>query len=309
MPQFSVVIPLYNKAEHIAATLQTVLDQTFRDFEVVIVDDGSTDGSAEIVERVASGHVRLVRQKNGGVSAARNRGIKEAAGSYIAFLDADDEWTPEHLAELARLIEEFPGLGLYSAAYDIVRDGVVYQHSQPVPDGYFGIIENFLLEYSRNFALAHSSTACIPSELFKEIGGFPEGIRKGEDVIIWIKAALAGKMAYSTKVCTRHNLDASNRSDRIRDDMIPYYIVWLDEELHNGGAPKAAGQVLFKAILTNAAGSRLAGDRQISPNYKKLHLYSRLSIQLSLWLISITPQGILQFLRNNRRRIRRTVDV
>ena len=114
----SVVIPLYNKKESVAHTLKCVLMQTYQDFEVVVVDDGSTDGSAEIVEGVDDGRIRLIRQENGGVSAARNRGIKEAKREYVAFLDADDEWKPEHLQTLVGLMEKYPQCGAYSTNYE-----------------------------------------------------------------------------------------------------------------------------------------------------------------------------------------------
>ena len=97
----SVVIPLYNKEKQIARTLQTVLNQTYQNFEIVIVNDGSTDGSVDEVLRISDSRIRLVSQENGGVSAARNRGIDEAKGEYIAFLDADDLYCPELIENIA----------------------------------------------------------------------------------------------------------------------------------------------------------------------------------------------------------------
>ena len=101
---FSVVIPLYNKGREIARTLGGVAAQTYTPLEVIVVDDGSTDDSARVVEGLDLPGVRLIRQPNGGVSAARNRGIAEAKGDYIALLDADDYWKPEYLERtLSRL--------------------------------------------------------------------------------------------------------------------------------------------------------------------------------------------------------------
>ena len=114
----SVVIPLYNKEKSITSTLRTVLNQTFRDYEIVIVNDGSTDGSVEEIEKVQDDRIRLVHQPNAGVSAARNRGIEEAKGDLIAFLDADDEWKPEYLATQYHLFQKYPECSVFACNYE-----------------------------------------------------------------------------------------------------------------------------------------------------------------------------------------------
>ena len=107
---FSIVIPLYNKELSISNTIQSVLDQTFQNFEIVIVNDGSTDNSVKEVEEFDDKRIRLIHQKNQGVSAARNRGIEEAKYEWVAFLDADDLWMKEHLEEYAKVVIENPQL-------------------------------------------------------------------------------------------------------------------------------------------------------------------------------------------------------
>src|SRR5271157_5460413 len=102
----SVVIPLYNKAGYITRTLQSVAGQTFEDFETIIVDDGSTDGSGDLAAEFQDGRFRVVRQANAGPGAARNRGIEEARGELIALLDADDVWMPEYLASSLAMFDE-----------------------------------------------------------------------------------------------------------------------------------------------------------------------------------------------------------
>jgi len=119
-PLISVVIPLYDKEREIEAALRSVLAQTRLPAEIIVVDDGSTDRGAEQAEAVGSPLVRLVRQSNAGVSAARNRGIAEARGEYVALLDADDAWRPGFLEEIAAMIREFPGCGMYCTAFDIL---------------------------------------------------------------------------------------------------------------------------------------------------------------------------------------------
>ena len=112
---FSVVIPLYNKQDCIRNTVQSVLNQTFPDFEINIVDDGSTDRSLEIARQFDDPRIRVFSKPNGGVSSARNYGIRQSRKKYIAFLDADDLWYPDYLSEIARLIDKYPGCGIYSA--------------------------------------------------------------------------------------------------------------------------------------------------------------------------------------------------
>jgi len=119
-PLLSVVIPLYNKARYIRRALDSVLAQTFEDFEVIVVNDGSTDGSEKVVERYTDPRVRLVSQENVGECAARNRGIAEARANLVAFLDADDEWLPGHLAAISRLAEKYPECGAYCTNHKTV---------------------------------------------------------------------------------------------------------------------------------------------------------------------------------------------
>lgn len=119
MPKISVVIPLYNKEKSIASTLRTVLNQTFSDYEIVIVNDGSTDYSVAEAGKVQDDRIRLIHQQNAGVSAARNRGIEEAKGELIAFLDADDEWSPEYLFTQYHLYQKYPQCDVFACNYEI----------------------------------------------------------------------------------------------------------------------------------------------------------------------------------------------
>ena len=104
----SIVIPLYNKKELIVKTVQSILNQTYHNFEIIIVDDGSTDGSADEVKTIKDSRIRLISQKNSGVASARNRGIKESQGDFVAFIDADDLWSPDYLYTLISLTQNYP---------------------------------------------------------------------------------------------------------------------------------------------------------------------------------------------------------
>lgn len=114
--RFSVIIPLYNKAPYIGKALQSVLEQTFDDFEIIVVDDGSTDDSYSVAKAVLETSERpfkLIHQENAGVSTARNKGVAASSGEYICFLDGDDWWAPTFLEKMDELIQDYPEAGIY----------------------------------------------------------------------------------------------------------------------------------------------------------------------------------------------------
>lgn len=201
----SVVLPLWNKEDYIARTLRSVLGQTFQDFELVVVDDGSTDRSADIVRGFADPRIRLVRQANGGVSNARNRGIAEARFPYVAFIDGDDEWMPEHLETLAHLIRTYPDCHVYSTCYLLqigdrqpTRPNIAYRY---LPFQEEGVMDNYYEVATGINAPMNMSTFAAKKSALEEIGGFPTGIRSGEDIITLARLNIRNNTAYSTR-CT-----------------------------------------------------------------------------------------------------------
>ena len=210
-PQFSVIIPLYNKEREVEATLRSVLAQTLQPLEVVVVDDGSTDGSAAVVERIASPLIRLIRQSNAGECAARNRAMSEARGDYFALVDADDGWKPEFLEEVAAMIEEFPDCGIYSTAFDIVSPTGVVRGNCPTERG---IVENFWRESMTHYVTIPSATV-LPRRVVEELGGFPEGMKMGGDQWMWLKIASHYQVCFSPRALCDYSMVASNRSGAI----------------------------------------------------------------------------------------------
>jgi hypothetical protein len=304
-PRFSVVIPLYNKAKHIGPTLASVCAQSCSAFEVVVVDDGSTDGGREIVAALDDHRIRVVAQANAGVSAARNRGVAESTGEYVAFLDADDEWLPWHLQELDGLIRDFPGCGIYSVGHEIVRDGVVYRPSTGVADGFRGRVEGVSAAFAQGMALINSSTACVARPAFSRSGGFPVGVKRGEDVYLWLKIAMADALAHSARVCARINRDAVNRSNVGGSAEIPHYMAYLDQLISARSLPaqqdKSARAFLQKGLLLTAAAYRVdrnpAGARALG----SLGLVkSSLTLRLALLVLRLTPVCVLIQLRKIR---------
>ncbi len=174
MQQVSVVIPLFNKAPFIERTIRSVLSQTASDFEIVVVDDGSTDGGGKIVESIGDPRIRLTWQENQGESAARNRGITEAGHDLIAFLDADDFWQPRFLEEIHSLRQQFPQAGAYATAYDtLTLQGIVSPVFNILPPGQKTGLVNYVKVCK--YEPIRIASIAIPKRVLAEIGGFPVG--------------------------------------------------------------------------------------------------------------------------------------
>jgi glycosyltransferase involved in cell wall biosynthesis len=199
MIPFSVVIPLYNKEATVERALRSVFRQTVQDFEIVIVNDGSTDNGARVVEAIGDSRVRLIHQENQGVSVARNRGIAEARYELIAFLDADDEWLPEFLETIRRMVDRYPDCGLYATRY-FLRSLVDRQQPaivRGIPGAFEGILENYFKIAVRSTPPVCSSAVCARKSVLTQIGGFPVGVISGEDLLTWARMAARFTIAYS----------------------------------------------------------------------------------------------------------------
>lgn len=199
----SVVIPLYNKERNIATTLRTVFNQTFQDFEIVIVNDGSTDDSVAEVEKTKDSRIRLFHQNNAGVSVARNRGIDEAKGEFIAFLDADDEWKPDYLATQMALAKQYRQCDVFACNYEF-RDTegqvkpTILRKIPFVEET--GILSNYFEVASCSHPPICSISIMVRKSAIQSIGGFPVGIKSGEDLLTWARLACKYQIAYSKKV-------------------------------------------------------------------------------------------------------------
>jgi len=216
--KFSVIMPLYNKAPYVAKAIGSVLAQSFTDYELIIVDDGSKDDSADIASKAIEGHknCQLIRQENAGVSMARNKGVTASQGVYLCFLDADDWWEPIFLEEMWKLIAEFADAGIYGTSYTIVNETKRKTRVSPigVEAGFERGYINYCQVYAKTLAMPlWTGAVCIPRDVFDEMKGFPEGVKLGEDFLLWIRIALRYKVAFLNKPLAYYNqdVDAANR--------------------------------------------------------------------------------------------------
>jgi len=191
-PRVSVIIPAYNAAWCIRRALDSVFAQDYRDFEVIVVDDGSSDGTAAILASYGAA-VRVVSKPNGGLSSARNAGIAAARGEYVAFLDADDRWLPAKLSRQVALLDRQPGLLFCSTTTKVEAPG-----GQRLPDWRCGNGQRSALEciFAVNAYVAGSGSAVlVRREAFARAGGFDESLRSLEDIDMWMRLAALGGFA------------------------------------------------------------------------------------------------------------------
>ncbi|MBJ6369299.1 glycosyltransferase family 2 protein [Snuella sedimenti] len=213
MPFFSVIIPLYNKGNYIKNTLESVLNQTFQDFEIIVIDDGSFDNGKKIVSTVSDKRVNLYSTHNKGVSHARNYAISKAKANLIAFLDADDIWLPNHLQDLKTLHKNYPNCGLYCKAYFSQYKKIIIKSiykNIPKDKYWMGIVKDYF-DSSMVNSIAWTSAVMIPKNVFKRVGGFNENYNSGEDTDLWIRIALIFNVAFYNKVSAIYNLLSENK--------------------------------------------------------------------------------------------------
>lgn len=228
----SVVIPLYNKATSISSTLECVLNQNFTDWEVVVVDDGSTDDSANIVSSIGDSRIRLIRQPNAGVSAARNRGAIEAEGEFIAFLDADDEWDKDYLATQYELTQKYPDCDVFAMNYEFqdINGKKTSTIINKLPfNNADGVLSNYFEVASCSHPPLWTSAVMVRKSAFQSIEGFPVGIKSGEDLLTWARLACCYKIAYCKTPLAVFNVEGYDTKEKPK--RIPAEVDVVGQEL------------------------------------------------------------------------------
>lgn len=242
MLRFSVVVPLYNKEEYVSRTVRSIFAQTFQDYELIVVDDGSTDGSFEMVQKELEGHKesRVVRQDNAGVAVARNHGAQLARGEYICFLDSDDWWEPTFLEEMDRLLASCSDAGMYASGFYLVKNG----KKRVAPIGVSSDFERGYINYCQTYAKTlcmpvTSSSVAIPHNVFHTMGGFRKGLVMGEDFDLWIRIALKYPVALVNKPLSNYfqdlppNRRATRRLHKPENHMLWNLDYLAEEEIRN----------------------------------------------------------------------------
>ena len=232
--KFSVVIPLYNKEHYIEATIQSVLNQTCQDFEVLVVDDGSKDNSLALARKFESDRVRIIPQENQGVSVARNTGILNARGEFICFLDADDEWRPDYLGTIDELTVRYPESSIFVTAYAVnMGNGKINYSTRLEPET--GCLPSYWLTLAKGYDFVWTSATTMRRDILMEAGLFKPGEKIGQDLDMWARVACINpRVAYSGHICVNYNRAAeANARTRVRVAWAGAFIKDLEEELVN----------------------------------------------------------------------------
>jgi len=258
MAFFSVIIPLYNKEQFIEATLNSVLSQVFGDFEIIIINDGSTDNSEQKVLAFSDSRIRYYSKENGGVSSARNLGMRYAGSDYITFIDADDYWYPEFLETMYSSIQKFPSEQVFSAAIEVASPKQVYAASYSIPDANeYAVVDYF--KASQNESVIWTSCAVFHKKVFDVAGVFDPLIRSGEDIDLWVRIGLLYKIVFCNKILARYVYDAGSLSKDKRYSSIGMdFSKFEKQELQHTGLK----QFLDLNRFSMAIKSKLNGDGQ-----------------------------------------------
>lgn len=259
-PKFSIIVPLYNKAPYVRKALESIMSQTYTDFELIVVDDGSTDNSLKVVnEYIKSAicnhkssieNIRIISQSNAGVAAARNTGVAASSGQFLCFLDADDWWVPTFLEEVDKLIAEYPDAGLYATNYIYYKPGKTHV-ALKLERGYM----NYPEAYFQGPMPIWTGATCMPRRVFDEMGGFPVGIKLGEDFLLWAKTAIRYPVVFCEKPLAYYNNDVPASLRATRNLHAPeYHMLFhldpLEKEVANSLTPSLSNswRLLFDKL-------------------------------------------------------------
>lgn len=305
-PRFSVVIPLYNKEDYILTSVESVLRQSFIDFEVLVVDDGSTDNSCTRLENITDPRLKILHKSNGGVSSARNMGIKHAQGQYVAFLDADDEYENDFLLEVSSLFERFPQVDAGATAYFRCRRGQKKPSYIPenIPDT-GGLITDFFRHWASDSFFCASSIVVKTNYFHEHDKWFPEGEAMGEDQEVWFHIAEHSLLAYLPICLSNYNLGIENSlttTNKFTSELP--FVTRLKKRVTNDTVLPGQMLYLHKYDIERAINNALSGKKPEGFKLLKEHglSFAFIKLRLLLVILLITPVSVINALRRLRRK-------
>lgn len=305
----SVVIPLYNKANYISRALKSIVEQTQGVGEIIVVNDGSSDASAEIVKQNFP-DVVLIEQENQGVSVARNTGITHAKYEFIAFLDADDYWLPNFIASINYLIELAPDAGMFCTHYGFkTATGVRAAKTKMLPDSPGGVVDYFSACINADLPVTASSV-CIRRELLLQISGFPVGMKMGEDQVVWANIACLSRVMYHPELCVHYDLSIAGSACDVNQILEPApqllaYQEMLDQNLVPDNLINSLRRLMSLTVMSCAKNNLLLNNRNKAREILLHHPHLiwdkyRLCGLLATYLPRVVLNFFIRLVRGNR---------
>jgi glycosyltransferase involved in cell wall biosynthesis len=211
MANLSVIIPLFNKDNFITRAVQSVLAQEYQDFELIIVNDGSTDNSLSVVSSINDTRINIINKTNGGVSSARNAGVDASNNDWICFLDADDYWYPNHLKEICYLLNKYPEGKIYTTLTQEKSTKGFRTIPNAFPDNFEGYVENYF-SFAKTATVFNSSSVCVNKKAILEIYKFDTNLTHGEDLDVWFKLLFRYRGVIKSTPTVVYDLISENRA-------------------------------------------------------------------------------------------------
>ena len=307
-------MPLFNKEGQVAGSVHSVLRQGCSAFELIVVNDGSTDGSRGVVASIVDKRIRVIDQENAGVSVARNRGVAEARADLIAFCDADDEWEPDHLETILQLTRNFPAAAVFATGYVIAGESGCRRVNilRGLPAGFdAGYLDDYFRVAARSDPPLHTSSVAVRTQALRAVGLFPVGVDLGEDLMTWARLAVSTRIAYQRRptVIFRQPLSVRERPGRA-----PAPLDRVGEDLARllRGAPPAlrAGLAAYLALWHRMRGVihlKLGDSRRARLEFWRSLRCGGWSLKVwALWLLSLMPHSgkVFEYLEHRRNRMR-----
>ena len=290
MPYFSIVIPVYNKERFVGKTLKSVLNQTFTDFEVILINDGSTDNSETVIQTFQDERIQYFSKTNEGVAVARNLGINKAKSNFICFLDADDFWYPDFLKTMHAYTLKFPEQKVFACAIEIETQNKSFAAAYSIPKkADFEIVDFF--EASRKECVLWTSSVVIHKSVFEQVGDFDRNIKKGEDTELWIRIGLAYSIVFVWKILAKYVYDQSSISRNLTYHFEPYtFEKYASDEKKNPKLKQYLDLNRFSAVIK----CKLNGDFEMAKT-----LYDEIDLDKLGWKKTILlelPNTVLRLL-------------
>ena len=287
MPHFSIIIPVFNKEIFVIKTIESVLNQTFTDFEMIIINDGSTDESEAHILAFKDNRIQYFSKNNKGVAVARNFGIEKAKADYICFLDADDYWYPNFLETMHRFTSELPEQKVFATAIEIETKNKTIPAHYSIPKKSNYEIVNFF-DASQKECVLWTSSVCIHKSVFEKVGLFDTKIKHGEDTELWIRIGLKYSIAFIWKILARYVYDKDSISRNSNYFFESYtFEKYAAEEKKNPALKKFMDLNRFSAVIKSRLNGewRIAINTESEINLKNLSLKKRVLLELPLIMV------------------------